>query len=494
VILTTHRRRRQRVGAASGASGASRLRLPASGFVVLYAAFLLLIPSQLIFRPLGAPGTPANMLGLCALAWWVAATIGGLNPVKRFTPTRIVLLVLACGILGSYASGMLNGWYAPPDVRQETDEFWTLVPPGVSETTGAMVSAADRGLLTFAAWAGIVLMVSEGLRSWRDLELVVDWLVWLGAVVAAIGIIQFVSGVNLASYISVPGLSANAAFGLVDSRSVLNRVSATAVHPIEYGVVMAGLLPLAAHRMIRRWGTPLAALPALVIFVGCFMSVSRSAVIVVGVSFVVLLIGWPARWRRNALLLAPVAIVGLRVAVPGLVGTLVSLFKNFFNDPSVSGRTSDYGVVMGVIDDNPLFGRGLFTFIPRYYRIVDNQYLLFGVELGLVGVLAFGLFMVVSFVQAYAAHRRALEASSRDVSLAVAAATAGVLVSFVTFDALGFSMAAGLLMLLVGLGGACWRLATLEDVRSPYRPHLHRSGVQGPTSRAASRAAAEAAR
>lgn len=455
-------------------TGPSPLRLPACGFVVFYAALLLCIPSQLIFQPLGAPGTPANLLGLCALVWWAAATIGGLNPVKRFTPTRIVVSLLATAVLASYLAGMLQGWYAPPDVRQDTDEFWTLVPPTVSETTGAMITAADRGLLSFAAWMGIVLIVSEGLRSWRDLEMVVEWLVWLGTAVAAIGILQFATGLNLAAFFTIPGLSANSDFGAVASRSVLNRVSATAVHPIEYGVVLAGLLPLAVHRMIRCWGRPLASLPAIVIFVGCFMSVSRSAVLVVLAAFIVLLVGWPPRRRLHALMVMPFAVVGLRVAVPGLVGTLVSLFKNVVNDPSVSGRTNDYSVVLGVMGDSPWFGRGLFTFVPRYYRIVDNQYLMFGVELGIVGLLAAALFLVVAFSQAHAAHRRARDALSRDVSLALSASIAGVLVSFVTFDAMGFPMAAGVVMLLVGLAGASWRLAALEDPASPYRPHDHR--------------------
>lgn len=450
------------------------LRLPASGFVVLYAVLLLLIPSQLIFRPLGAPGTPANLLGVCALIWWGAATVGGINPVRRFTPTRITVGLFSTAVLASYASGMLQGWYAPPDVRQETDEFWTLVPPTVVETTEAMMTAADRGLLSCAAWMGIVLLASEGLRSWRDLELVVEWMVWLGAGVASIGILQFVTGLNIAAFFVVPGLSANAEFGAVAARSVLNRVSATAVHPIEYGVVLAGLLPLAMHVMIRRWGRPLAMVPTVLIFVGCFMSVSRSAVLVVLVAVVVLLVGWPARWRINALLVMPVAVVGLRLVVPGLVGTLVSLFKNVFNDPSITGRTSDYGVVLGVMDDSPWFGRGLFTFVPRYYRIVDNQYLMFVVELGLVGLLAVAVFLVAAFVQAQAAHHRAREAASRDVSLALSASVAGVLVSLLTFDALGFPMAAGLMMLLVGLAGASWRLATVEDPASPYRPHQPR--------------------
>ncbi|MET0523633.1 MAG: hypothetical protein ABWZ91_02460, partial [Nocardioides sp.] len=325
--------------------GENRLRLPAFGFVVAYAVLLLCIPSQLIFRPLGSPGTPANMVGLGALIWWAAATLGGLNPVKRFTPTRIAVLLLTCAVLASYASGMLQGWYAPADVRQETDEFWTLVAPSAGEISAVMIRAADRGLLSFASWMGIVLMTAEGLRSWRDVERVVEWLSWLGAFVATLGIIQFFTGLDIAGFFVIPGLSANSEFGAVEGRSVLNRVSATAVHPIEYGVVLGALLPLVLHRTIFRWGRPLALVPLVIVFVGCFLSVSRSAVLVVLLALLVLLVGWPNRWRLRALVILPFAVVGLRVAIPGLVGTLMSLFKNLFNDPSVTGRTNDYGVV-----------------------------------------------------------------------------------------------------------------------------------------------------
>ena len=106
--------RRRSVASHAAQGGPSSLRLPACGFVVAYAVLLLCIPSQLIFRPLGAPGTPANMLGMCALAWWVAATVGGLNPVKRFTPTRIAVRCSPAAVLASYASGDAAGLVRTP--------------------------------------------------------------------------------------------------------------------------------------------------------------------------------------------------------------------------------------------------------------------------------------------------------------------------------------------------------------------------------------------
>ncbi|KQW48835.1 hypothetical protein ASC77_08895 [Nocardioides sp. Root1257] len=439
--------------------------MPAVAIVVAYAVLLLCIPSQLIFGPLGAPGTPANMVGIAGLLWWACATIAGQNPVRGLTPTRFVVLLLTCAVLAAYVNGMVKGWYAPPNMRANTDELWTLVTPTVDETTTAMISAADRGLLSFAGWMGVVLVTAEGLRSWRDLDLLVEWLCWLGSFVAVLGLVQFFTGYDIAALFQIPGLTANAAFGEVVSRSVLNRVSATAVHPIEFGVVMGCLFPLALHRALMRWGSRAATFPALLIGVAAFISVSRSAVLVVGAAFIVLLIGWPARWRWNALMLAPVAVVGLRLAIPGLVGTLYSLFSNLQNDPSVKGRTGDYSVVMGLYEQHAVLGRGLFTFVPRYYRILDNQYLMVLVELGVVGLVSCLLFFIVSFFSARRAARHALRPESRHLGLAVSASLVGMALAYATFDAWGFPMAAGMTFLLAGICGATWRLTSEEERR-----------------------------
>lgn len=445
--------------------------LPAIAFLIVYAVLLLCVPSQLIFAPLGAPGTPANMWGIFGLLWWVCATLGGLNPVRGITPTRVAAAALTAAVLASYANGMADGWYAPPSVRQSTDELWTLVSQSVPEVTAAMVKAADRGLLSFAGWMGVVLVAAEGLRSWRDVERLVDWLTWLGAFVATLGIIQFFTGLDIAGLFVIPGLTPNADFGGVVSRSVLNRVSSTAVHPIEFGVVLAGLFPLALHRTLRPGRSRRNLVPTVLIFTGAFMSVSRSAVLALFVIFIVLFLGWPARRRIRALQLAPLAIVALRVGIPGLVGTIVALFTNLNNDPSVSGRTQDYGVVFAVYGEHPLLGRGLFTFVPRYYRILDNQYLTSLIELGAIGLAILVVFLGTGYFCARSAFHHARTVQSRHLGLVLSASMLGQTLSMFTFDEWGFPMAAGLTFLTGGIAGAVWRLAYQED---PNRP-----GVRG---------------
>lgn len=446
-------------------TASSPLRLPAIGFVLTYVVLLLAIPSRLVIGQLGSGGTPAGMVGVCALVWWTFATVAGQNPVRGLTPLRLGLGALTVAVLAAYANGTGSGWYAPPSTRQSTDDLYDLVLPNVDQIAVAMVSTADRGLLTFAGWLGIALLTAEGLRSWRDLRLLTSWVTWLGALVAAIGVVQFFTGVNISGLFSIPGLSSSSDFGFVSSRSALNRPSSTATHPIEFGVVLAALLPLALHRTILGWGSKLVVPPAVVIALAVFMSVSRSAILVSVLAFTVIALGWPARWRLRALVLAPVFLVVLRTAIPGLVGTIVSLFRNLGNDPSVTGRTDDYDVVFRLFHDHELLGRGMFTFVPRYYRILDNQYLMFMLELGIVGLLAAGLMFLTGIHSARTAFRHADHSEDRHLGLVLSGSITGMAVTYVTFDAWGFPMAAGLTFLLVGMAGAAGRFAR-EDQRS----------------------------
>lgn len=450
--------------------GAARLpwrqwRLPASYFVCCYVVLLLGIPSVLIFGPLGSPGTPANILGLAILLWWIAGTIGGHNAVRGITGYRVVVGLFAATVLGSYGAAMASGWYSPPSLRSGISDY-TLMVPSVTELAAVQISAADRGLIAVAAWLGITLLAAEGLRSWADLELVVKWLTLLGAYMAVLGLVQYLTGLSIASLYTFPGLTANSDFGSVASRSVLNRVSATAAHPIEFGVIMAAVLPLALHRTVHEWGNRWALLPTVLIAVSAGLSVSRSAVLSIVVALAVMFAGWPGAWRKRSLLLLPFAVVAMRVAFPGLLGTLYALFANLDADPSISGRTKDYDAVSMLWSDHPLMGRGFFTLVPQFYRILDNMYLLLLVEVGIIGLAAALVLFVTAFLSARAARSRALDPRSRHLALSLSASLAGLLLALGTFDALVFSMTAGMLFLLMGMAAATWRITCVERKRA----------------------------
>jgi hypothetical protein len=434
-------------------------RLSTVAMINVYLTLLLGLPSALVVRQIGAAGTPANLWGLLLLLWWTAMTVAGHNPQRTRNPVRVALALLVLAVLVSYAAAMSRGWYAPPDVRQATDDVYDLVPASSAQIRAAMMSAADRGLISFFSWMGVALVAVDGLRTWRDLERCIGWLVSLTTVIAAVGVAQYFTGLDISPLFRIPGLSRHAEFGQVFDRSVLRRVMATATHPIEFGVLVAGVFPLALHRAIYAERRRRARLCAATIGFAVALSVSRSAVLVVGIALVILYCGWPPAWRRVFKWATPAAVVAIRVAAPGVVGTIRSLFLKFGQDNSVTGRTEDYGIVFRVFGDNPVFGRGLYTFVPRYYRILDNQLLMFLLELGVVGTLVFIGCVVTAFVCLRGTRRRSVDPGQRHLALALSASLAGVLVSYATFDALSYAMVAGFTFLLFGAAGAAWPLA-----------------------------------
>ena len=439
--------------------------LPVWAFIAGYVVLLLCIPTRLIVGPIGAPGTPANLLAIAGLLWWTCSLAGGLGQVRGLTPMRVAFTLFSAAILVSYAYGHLVGWSQPADIHQRTDRLWE--PADVEQVTAIVSSAADRGLLAFAGWAGILLLTSEGIRSWAQLEKLVGWIVGVATVIAAMGVLQYFTAVNVASYLRIPGLVGLIDFGSALSRSDLNRIVATSSHPIELGVVMAALLPLTLYRALKEPRRLAPWIPVTLVGVAALMSVSRSAIVVLGVALLVLAIGWPPRTRIvAAVVAAPLALV-LRAALPGLLGTIQSLFTGLEADPSVAGRTDDYPLVFRLIEQRPFTGQGLFTFVPMVYRTVDNQMLVMLLEIGYVGTAAFVLLFITAQVAAWAPRRRRLVQQKQQLGFAVSASLLGIVTSYVTFDALGFRQVAGLTFLFMGMAGAIHHLTRVSATASP---------------------------
>ena len=190
-------------------------RLTAFHLLVLYAALLLLVPSELVVPQIGSAGTPANLLGLCFLLWWVCAKLAS-HLTGRVTPMHVVLGLLLVCVLLSFANGLATGWIRPAAVHQKTDAVWTLLPITQGELFDKSVLGATRGLIAIGAWIGTALLIIDGLRSWREADAFVNAIVWLTSVVGVVGIYQYFSGDNLARFVQVPGLSPTYEIGGAD--------------------------------------------------------------------------------------------------------------------------------------------------------------------------------------------------------------------------------------------------------------------------------------
>ena len=428
--------------------------LDASWFVGLYIVALIAVPSRLVITPLGAAGGPANMLALAALAWWACSrTVPG-GMAWGFNPVRWAVI--------AFLLTMLGGWLAA-----------AMRPLRAIEASGT-----DRTLMVVAGFAGVALLACDGIPDVRRLERLVRSLVNLVAVMATAGILQFYTGIDVARYVRLPGFTLEIPVGqefMLDERAGLRRVLATASHAIEFGVVLAVALPIALHLALtaaeevrtRRW------LAFGVIAFGVPLSLARSGVLGATCAMVMLWFGWA--WpRKKAALKATVVYLALtRLLVDGLLGTIKGMFIVMFTgDPSVEGRKADYDEVARMFAERPFFGRGLGTFEPSTYFILDNQYLLTLVESGLVGMVAMIVLFLVGLFTARSAYRMAHAAGMvelGELGRALAAAMLAATVSFATFDAMSFHKVAGLMFVLLGIIGATWRLALVETSRGGTR-------------------------
>jgi hypothetical protein len=343
-------------------------------------------------------------------------------------------------------------------------------------------TAALRGIIIVCGWLGVALLVAEGLRSRAQLYSVVRLTVWMGSLLALLGFVQFVTGLDIVNNLQIPGLTLNSTAVTLYERAGFARVNATTMHAIEFATVLAMVLPLAVGEALRR-RTPLSVLQALLLAGALPLTVSRSGMLglVIGLVFTFLVVG--RRLRLVLLGLLPVGVVGFVAVAPGLLGTIRDLFLAADTDTSISARTDDYPAVEAFFHQTPWLGRGPFTFLPAFYRTLDNQYLGTLVEGGLIGLVALVGLLVVPVVLGLRLARRLPSAEDRVLCAGLAAAFAVAMVLFLTFDAFSFPTAMGILFLLLGLVGAASRVLQPSDPQPTDR--VSRAGTPPSKVRAA---------
>jgi len=385
------------------------------------------------------------MLGVVFLIIYLLRWAHPASPIGSVRqPLRVAALGIFCAFVATYAAANLH-----------------MLEP-------VQQNGADRGLMLICGWVGVLLLTADGVSSMRRLEVLLRRIVFGASAMAVLGIIQFFTALNLAKYIVIPGLTANVPYSDIAVRGAYNRPSATAIHPIEFGFVLASVLPIAIHRArfapknqrCKRW------LQVVVISVTLPMTVSRSAILGFVIVMAVILPVWQARDRWRALGVIAVGVLGLQVMIPGIVRELNSLFFAIGNDSSTTSRTSAFSNATSVISQHPWFGEGFGAFLPSVYFYTDDQYLNSAIELGLVGVVAIVALFITGWWSARDVRRRSADPEIRHLAQCMAASCAVMLIVYGTFDALYFPMAAGVTFLILGCLAALWRL-TREPVGAP---------------------------
>jgi O-antigen ligase len=180
------------------------------------------------------------------------------------------------------------------------------------------------------------------------------------------------------------------------------------------------------------------------------------------VALAIYVVGWTGPQRLRLLGLTAAGLLAMSVITPNFLNSVIGLFAGAGEDPSVVSRADSFSLAFEFIASDPLFGRGLGTFLPKY-RIFDNQYLLLLVTIGVVGTTAFLALGATAFFTVLRVRGRVRDGATRDIALALAASIAAGFTCLFMFDAFAFPMTMGTLFLIMGIGGA---LRRIESTRS----------------------------
>ncbi|MDQ3577584.1 MAG: O-antigen ligase family protein, partial [Actinomycetota bacterium] len=403
-----------------------------------YAFAMTIIPAALVIKGLPMSISPGMAIGLAmGVLWFCAQLVTTLGVAKGRNAARTALFLFACSQLATY--GVATYGYLPSDE----------------------LAAADRTLITLLAVISVGLAVCDGVRGLARLDRLLKTMIVGATFMAAVGILQFSAAIDLTQYLALPGLKPVGEMSYVLERSNFRRPAGTAGHPIEFGVVCAMTVPIALHYALRamdfggpqrRWWFCLG-----VLAVASMQSLSRSAILGLAIAAIFIIPAMTPKRRVRALIGIVLFLGVMRVLVPGLVGTLYSLFTSISVDPSAESRRRAVERAGSEITEHLILGRGMGTYLPEKYGWLDNQYLGTIVQNGVVGITLLIFLYLAGMYCAFRARLTSRDPRVRDLGVAIAAAIAVPAISSATFDLLGFSIATGFTFLLIGAAGSLWR-------------------------------------
>jgi O-antigen ligase len=414
-------------------------RIDAAGLLSLMVFLLYALPAQLIVPELTYAGRPALLVAFALWCWWLLARLNHQLVMLGPQPMRWVVMFYLMATLMSFIAGTMRGL---PELER---------------------NGMDFNLILTIEFLGVVLMAADGMPNWERLLGVLRVFIWSAGIMAGVAILQVASGINVVTYIKLPGTAFAGDVADFQPRGDggLFRVAGTATHYIEFSTLMAMAIPFAIH--FARFAPSArariaAAVVALMCAVALPLAISRTGVLALLVVVLVMFIwGWNWRVRYNVGIVGVVVMGGLSVVKPGLLGTLRSMFTSVGEDPSISGRTDDYTIVGNFFAQRPWLGRGPGTLIPDLYLILDNQWLLTLVTGGLIGLAALAALHLVSLTLAAIALRRSSRPEDRHLCAALISSVVVSMVVSATFDTLSFTTFSFTVALMCGFCGAVWR-------------------------------------
>lgn len=427
---------------AGGIDATRRLsdRIDAAALLGVMIFLLYVLPAQLIVPDLTIAGRPALLIALALFSWWLLTRLNSRLVPAGPQPMRWAAMAYLTATMLSYLAGLLRG------------------------LPSKEANAQNLAVLLVLQFLGVVLIAADGPSSWRRLYTVLRGLVCAAGFLAIVGIVQALLTIDVTRYITLPGFTLEGRLaGFADRGFGQFRVAGTTSHYIEFSAVLAMIVPFAIHLArfsVKRWQRQAFGAVALLLVASVPMAISRTGIVALAAAGVVMLPVWNWRLRYTLFLLGTGVAAALMVLRPGLLGTVKAMFVAAAYDPSIQGRTDDYGIVAHFFAQRPWLGRGPNTLVPELYRglVLDNQWLYTLVTGGLVGVVAFAALHVTALTLAALALRRSNVPEQRHLCLALMSSQVVSVVVAGTVDSLWFTTFSTTVALLMGVCGAVWRL------------------------------------
>lgn len=432
------------------------------GAVVLVIGIVVLLGMRQSFTVPGALGlSPASVILFgCGLLWVLTRVVGQRSRAHLGTLSAAVLLYAVTSLV---SFGSLSS----------------------RSTARAVVASSQTNIITEFALVALFFFVITVVRTPLALEWTAKALVVGGAISASFGVIEYATGIDLASMLKPPLLKDH---GSVLTEALMRegfaRPQGSAGHPLELSAVLTVLVPIAlgvfyAARAQGRKSWHWAAM-ALLLAGAAALTLSRSAVVGLAVAFVFMAWKWPIRRVLTLLGLGAAGLVWGYVTDSKLLNAFVTVFATSGTDSSLASRDVGREFVVEHFADHLWFGEGTATYSVRGHPVLDNQYLGRLMETGVVGLVTFVALLGTAFVYVVlASHRFArrsggtgTDAGMFELTRGLGGALAAFAVVALILDVSGFAQIWLMMWVLVALAGSSYFIARAGSVitRDEVRP------------------------
>ncbi|QKJ20284.1 O-antigen ligase family protein [Microbacterium hominis] len=360
----------------------------------------------------------------------------------------------------------------------------SFIANGTRLVEEGLATTSLSGFFQLGVLLSVFVSVRQMLTSERMVTGFLMLLAWSATIVAFFAIIERVARTNvflmLANFLPLVVLRED---GGDATRAGVNRAYGSAQHPIALAVMLCMIIPLliylAKYAIWPRniWNRRIAyGLATVIVFGGIVAAISRTAVVVMGVMFLIALLLRP----KIAGIIVAFAVPMLLLAMFVVPAQVDSMLLSFFDVDTLiasqytsagmrgAGRLADLEPAMAEVQQAPFFGQGFGSRIvvgdDANSFILDNQVLSVLMEAGALGVAGYAVFMLAPVVMLLVfAFRDAAEVRHASLALTIATSLAGYSAALFFFDAFGFFQSFLVHMMLLAVGA--WVLT-----ETPRRP------------------------